>query len=150
MTPNAHFAVTATTERVYRKVWEMSALAGLLVGRGCTRSTDARLRHDYLDRSKSQPARAPRLPAPGTHWRKALRANSGFGGADRSSCGAQRIRRADLFRRRRDVLRAGPVGVRARRSAKVSRVSLDPHLKLLRLRRSVAGGVFGAPTCFCR
>jgi len=30
---NVHFNVTDTTERVYRKVWEMGALAGFLVGR---------------------------------------------------------------------------------------------------------------------
>jgi len=30
---NVHFNVTETTERVYRKVWEMGALAGFLVGR---------------------------------------------------------------------------------------------------------------------
>jgi NAD(P)-dependent dehydrogenase (short-subunit alcohol dehydrogenase family) len=30
---NVRFAVTETTERVYRKVWEMGALAGFLVGR---------------------------------------------------------------------------------------------------------------------
>jgi len=30
---NVRFAVTDTTERVYRKVWEMAALAGFLVGR---------------------------------------------------------------------------------------------------------------------
>jgi NAD(P)-dependent dehydrogenase (short-subunit alcohol dehydrogenase family) len=30
---NVRFAVTQTTERVYRKVWEMAALAGFLVGR---------------------------------------------------------------------------------------------------------------------
>ena len=30
---NVRFAVTETTERVYRKVWEMAALAGFLVGR---------------------------------------------------------------------------------------------------------------------
>ncbi|WP_372661051.1 SDR family oxidoreductase [Hydrogenophaga sp.] len=30
---NVHFPVTETTERVYRKVWEMGALAGFLMGR---------------------------------------------------------------------------------------------------------------------
>ncbi len=30
---NVHFPVTKTTERVYRKVWEMGALAGFLMGR---------------------------------------------------------------------------------------------------------------------
>jgi NAD(P)-dependent dehydrogenase (short-subunit alcohol dehydrogenase family) len=30
---NVHFNVTDTTERVYRKVWEMGALAGFLMGR---------------------------------------------------------------------------------------------------------------------
>ena len=36
---NVRFAVTETTERVYRKVWEMAALAGFLVGREAARST---------------------------------------------------------------------------------------------------------------
>jgi NAD(P)-dependent dehydrogenase (short-subunit alcohol dehydrogenase family) len=35
---NVHFAVTETTERVYRKVWEMGALAGFLVGREAARA----------------------------------------------------------------------------------------------------------------
>ncbi len=30
---NVHFSITETTERVYRKVWEMAALAGFLTGR---------------------------------------------------------------------------------------------------------------------
>ena len=30
---NVRFDVTETTERVYRKVWEMGALAGFLMGR---------------------------------------------------------------------------------------------------------------------
>ena len=30
---NVRFSVTETTERVYRKVWEMGALAGFLMGR---------------------------------------------------------------------------------------------------------------------
>ena len=30
---NVHFGITETTERVYRKVWEMAALAGFLTGR---------------------------------------------------------------------------------------------------------------------
>ncbi|MEX2475830.1 SDR family oxidoreductase [Marinobacter sp.] len=30
---NVHFSITETTERVYRKVWEMAALAGFLAGR---------------------------------------------------------------------------------------------------------------------
>jgi NAD(P)-dependent dehydrogenase (short-subunit alcohol dehydrogenase family) len=34
---NVRFAVTETTERVYRKVWEMGALAGFLVGREAAR-----------------------------------------------------------------------------------------------------------------
>jgi NAD(P)-dependent dehydrogenase (short-subunit alcohol dehydrogenase family) len=34
---NVRFAVTDTTERVYRKVWEMGALAGFLVGREAAR-----------------------------------------------------------------------------------------------------------------
>jgi NAD(P)-dependent dehydrogenase (short-subunit alcohol dehydrogenase family) len=35
---NVRFAVTDTTERVYRKVWEMGALAGFLVGREVARA----------------------------------------------------------------------------------------------------------------
>jgi NAD(P)-dependent dehydrogenase (short-subunit alcohol dehydrogenase family) len=34
---NVRFAVTETTERVYRKVWEMGALSGFLVGREAAR-----------------------------------------------------------------------------------------------------------------
>jgi len=34
---NVRFAVTETTQRVYRKVWEMGALAGFLVGREAAR-----------------------------------------------------------------------------------------------------------------
>jgi NAD(P)-dependent dehydrogenase (short-subunit alcohol dehydrogenase family) len=34
---NVRFVVTETTERVYRKVWEMGALAGFLVGREAAR-----------------------------------------------------------------------------------------------------------------
>ena len=34
---NVRFGVTETTERVYRKVWEMGALAGFLVGREAAR-----------------------------------------------------------------------------------------------------------------
>lgn len=34
---NVRFAVTETTERVYRKVWEMGALAGFLMGREAAR-----------------------------------------------------------------------------------------------------------------
>jgi NAD(P)-dependent dehydrogenase (short-subunit alcohol dehydrogenase family) len=35
---NVRFAVTETTERVYRKVWEMGALAGFLMGREVARA----------------------------------------------------------------------------------------------------------------
>ncbi len=35
---NVRFAVTDTTERVYRKVWEMGALAGFLMGREAARA----------------------------------------------------------------------------------------------------------------
>jgi NAD(P)-dependent dehydrogenase (short-subunit alcohol dehydrogenase family) len=34
---NVRFGITETSERVYRKVWEMAALAGFLVGREATR-----------------------------------------------------------------------------------------------------------------
>lgn len=39
---NVSFTVTDTTERVYRKVWEMGALAGFLVGREVARAMLAR------------------------------------------------------------------------------------------------------------
>ena len=39
---NVRFAVTDTTERVYRKVWEMGALAGFLVGREAARAMQPR------------------------------------------------------------------------------------------------------------
>ena len=35
---NVRFAVTETTERVYRKVWEMGALSGFLMGRAVARA----------------------------------------------------------------------------------------------------------------
>ena len=41
---NVRFAVTETTERVYRKVWEMAALAGFLVGREAARAMLPRAR----------------------------------------------------------------------------------------------------------
>lgn len=41
---NVRFGVTETTERVYRKVWEMAALAGFLVGREVARAMLARRR----------------------------------------------------------------------------------------------------------
>src|SRR3990167_2680239 len=34
---NVRFSITETTERVYRKVWEMAALAGFLTGREAAR-----------------------------------------------------------------------------------------------------------------
>ena len=42
---NVRFSITETTERVYRKVWEMAALAGFLVGRDAARVMQARDRH---------------------------------------------------------------------------------------------------------
>lgn len=39
---NVRFGVTETTERVYRKVWEMAALAGFLVGREVAKAMLAR------------------------------------------------------------------------------------------------------------
>lgn len=39
---NVRFGITETTTRVYRKVWEMCALAGFLVGRECARRMLAR------------------------------------------------------------------------------------------------------------
>jgi NAD(P)-dependent dehydrogenase (short-subunit alcohol dehydrogenase family) len=41
---NVRFDVTATTERVYRKVWEMGALAGFLLGREAARVMTPRAR----------------------------------------------------------------------------------------------------------
>ena len=41
---NVRFDVTETTERVYRKVWEMAALAGFLVGREAARAMLPRAR----------------------------------------------------------------------------------------------------------
>ncbi len=35
---NVHFSITETTARVYRKVWEMAALAGFLTGREAARA----------------------------------------------------------------------------------------------------------------
>ena len=45
---NVRFAVTETTERVYRKVWEMAALAGFLVGREAARAMAPRGRGTIL------------------------------------------------------------------------------------------------------
>jgi NAD(P)-dependent dehydrogenase (short-subunit alcohol dehydrogenase family) len=45
---NVRFAVTETTERVYRKVWEMGALAGFLMGREVAKAMVARGRGTIL------------------------------------------------------------------------------------------------------
>jgi NAD(P)-dependent dehydrogenase (short-subunit alcohol dehydrogenase family) len=45
---NVRFAVVDTTERVYRKVWEMAALAGFLVGREAARTMAPRGRGTIL------------------------------------------------------------------------------------------------------
>jgi NAD(P)-dependent dehydrogenase (short-subunit alcohol dehydrogenase family) len=45
---NVRFTVTETTERVYRKVWEMGALAGFLVGREAARAMLPRQRGTIL------------------------------------------------------------------------------------------------------
>ena len=45
---NVRFDVTDTTERVYRKVWEMAALAGFLVGREVAKAMLARGRGTIL------------------------------------------------------------------------------------------------------
>ena len=45
---NVQFKVTDTTERVYRKVWEMAALAGFLVGREAARVMGPRGRGTIL------------------------------------------------------------------------------------------------------
>ena len=45
---NVRFAVTETTERVYRKVWEMGALAGFLMGREVAKAMLARGRGTIL------------------------------------------------------------------------------------------------------
>ncbi len=41
---NVRFPIVETTERVYRKVWEMAALAGFLVGREAARAMTPRAR----------------------------------------------------------------------------------------------------------
>ncbi|HEX7441945.1 MAG TPA: SDR family oxidoreductase [Caldimonas sp.] len=45
---NVRFGITETTERVYRKVWEMGALAGFLMGREVARAMLARGRGTIL------------------------------------------------------------------------------------------------------
>jgi NAD(P)-dependent dehydrogenase (short-subunit alcohol dehydrogenase family) len=45
---NVRFAVTDTTERVYRKVWEMGALAGFLMGREAAKVMQPRQRGTIL------------------------------------------------------------------------------------------------------
>jgi NAD(P)-dependent dehydrogenase (short-subunit alcohol dehydrogenase family) len=45
---NVRFDITETTERVYRKVWEMAALAGFLVGREAARAMLPRKRGTIL------------------------------------------------------------------------------------------------------
>ncbi len=45
---NVRFSITETTERVYRKVWEMAALAGFLVGREAARAMLPRSRGTIL------------------------------------------------------------------------------------------------------
>lgn len=45
---NVRFGITDTTERVYRKVWEMAALAGFLVGREAARVMKPRGRGTIL------------------------------------------------------------------------------------------------------
>jgi NAD(P)-dependent dehydrogenase (short-subunit alcohol dehydrogenase family) len=45
---NVRFGITETTERVYRKVWEMAALAGFLVGREAARVMRPRSRGTIL------------------------------------------------------------------------------------------------------
>ena len=81
---NVRFTITETTERVYRKVWEMALLAGFLIGReaargACCRAAAAR----SCSPAPRRPARAavsPPSPAPSTRcarWRRAWRASSG-------------------------------------------------------------------------
>ena len=41
---NVHFSITETTERVYRKVWEMAALSGFLTGREAAKAMLPRAR----------------------------------------------------------------------------------------------------------
>ena len=55
---NVRFNVTDTTERVYRKVWEMGALAGFLVGRETARAMVPRPR-GCITRAASRPTRKP-------------------------------------------------------------------------------------------
>ena len=82
---NVRFPVAETTERVYRKVWEMAALAGFLTEREAARVMTPRGPRDD-PRSPARPracAAAPAIPpspAPSTRcarWRRARRASSG-------------------------------------------------------------------------
>jgi NAD(P)-dependent dehydrogenase (short-subunit alcohol dehydrogenase family) len=45
---NVQFSITDTTERVYRKVWEMAALAGFLTGREAARVMQPRARGSII------------------------------------------------------------------------------------------------------
>ena len=86
---NVRFAVTETTERVYRKVWEMGALAGFLMGREVAQvMLAARPRHDHLHRRDREPARLGRLRRLRRRQARAARAGAEHGaraGAARAS-----------------------------------------------------------------
>jgi NAD(P)-dependent dehydrogenase (short-subunit alcohol dehydrogenase family) len=73
---NVRFKITDTTGRVYRKVWEMGALAGFLVGRaGEAPSCSPAPRPACAAAPGSRPLRAPSTPC--VRWPRAWRASSG-------------------------------------------------------------------------
>ena len=89
---NVRFGVTETTERVYRKVWEMGALAGFLVGREAARVMLPRGRGTHpLHRRHGEPARFGRLR--GLRRRQACAAGAGAEHGARA-----RARRASTWR----------------------------------------------------
>ena len=73
---NVRFGILETSERVYRKVWEMGALGGFLMGREVAKAMlAARPRHHPLHRRHRQPARLGRLL--GLRGRQACAARAG-------------------------------------------------------------------------
>ena len=82
---NVQLSDLETTERVFRKVWEMACYARLPGGAGGgAADAAARPRHDHLHRRHRQPARRLRLRRlrqrevrPARRWRRAWRASSG-------------------------------------------------------------------------
>ena len=59
--PTCNFPIRETTERVFRKVWEMACYAGFLAGREAAGDAAARARLDPLHRRHGEPARRQRL-----------------------------------------------------------------------------------------